>query len=229
MSERTPFLTVLVITVVAIIVQPFALNATQSKATHGAVVLWGTAGVAVVTSLFLWGLLGYKKALKVGWNELMAPAKWDFSESWATNLTLVGALLATVLADSALIPSPTVYLEKETYGTLNALFAFTTVLAPLLYVCLGKAGSQGSHAGFVAASLLTLWAVLGQLFTLGVLLCEINGSGKFPPGGEWLIYGLFGGSVWLVLTYYWDSVSAILEDKPDESAGSPRGSFWSPL
>src|SRR6476646_1020240 len=63
----------------------------------------------------------------------MGPVNWDFSESWASTFTVVGAFLGTILGESGVIPEATEYLSRAAYGGLNVLFGLITLLAPLMY------------------------------------------------------------------------------------------------
>jgi hypothetical protein len=143
----------------------------------------------------------------------MGPVNWDFSESWASTFTVVGAFLGTVLGESGVVPETTHYLPKAAYGGLNLLFGLVALLATLFYTAVrsvktphGKTGVkepqyQGFVWSFLVATALTLWAILGELETVGLLLAEIRYVGAIP-GSVIAVLGILGGvSLILVCAY----------------------------
>jgi hypothetical protein len=104
---------------------------------------------------------------------MVGPPNWDFTKSWATNITILGAALGAffsgkIVATPRIVPDPG-------YSILGVLFAVLAVIAPLLFRAIStekavmtKEGVwdiqyQGTAVGFLLAMLLTLWASLGQL------------------------------------------------------------------
>ncbi len=69
--------------------------------------------------------------------KLMGTATWDFSKSWASTLTVVGALLGTALSAG---------LGTDQYSLLNLLFLLPTFLAPLVYYTIGKQQRDSQQA-----------------------------------------------------------------------------------
>jgi hypothetical protein len=149
-------------------------------------VIYGSFLIAVVGMIYR--AVRVRKRLKY-W---LGPVNWDFSVSWASTFTVIGAFLGTVLGQSGVIPENTHYLPNAAYGGLNLLFGLITLLAPLLYAATRTVDApetrtdvkQPQYHGFVWAFLLssglTFWAVLGQLATVGLLLAEIQKGGAVP-------------------------------------------------
>lgn len=128
----------------------------------------------------------------------LGPAGWDFSKSWASNLTAAGALLGVVVAGS-ILPDPPHLLTKSQYGALNVYFGLLVAAAAFFYnaIVVRKEikplpptdpskppdpvtyQSVGLVWTYLVASLLTLWAVWGELGTLYVMLTDILGNGRF--------------------------------------------------
>src|SRR4029077_8103746 len=52
----------------------------------------------------------------------MGSPSWDFSKSWASNVTIGGAILSVALSLTAL-PEQTRYINRGGYAVLNLLFA----------------------------------------------------------------------------------------------------------
>jgi hypothetical protein len=114
--------------------------------------------------------------LRTRLNYRLATPGWEFSKSWASTFTVVGAVLGTILASSVL-PDPPEHFSKETLAGMNLLFGVAILVAPFLFAATERAqavtkdGSQqiegqGTVAGYLLACALTLAGVLGQLTTV---------------------------------------------------------------
>jgi hypothetical protein len=170
-------------------------------------VIYGTLSLAFV----LMGLLALVNSSQL--SRRLGPVNWDFSTSWASTFTVLGAFLGTVLGESGVVPETTYYLPKAAYGGLNLLFGLMALLAPLLYTALRTTNSSGTRAGvkeppyrgyvwtFLLSSALTFWAVLGELATVGLLLAEIQRAGAIPSSVIVLLKVLGAISVVLVSAY----------------------------
>lgn len=132
----------------------------------------------------------------------MGASQWSFSSSAATNLTIAGSLLGSVLASSALPDFPH-YMTKQSYIVLSLLFAVLVALSPVLYnffctpVGPDPANSQllvfqGWVWLFFVADALTIWAVSGQLSTLSLLFTEFVARqhvSKVAAAIAWIVTG----------------------------------------
>jgi hypothetical protein len=106
----------------------------------------------------------------------MGKPEWDLSKSWATSLTALGALLGTVISGG---------LSKNmTNAGLNLFFGVLVLIAPILYTTTARyieigTGDEKRHEsqGFVGIFLLTnliiVWAVLGELITVLIILYNV--------------------------------------------------------
>ncbi len=176
-----------------------------------------------------------------GLMDRMGHAQWDFTTSWASILTVVGALLGTVLSGQQGATAQ--------YGYLNLFFLLLVALAPLVYNFIGSLEEadptltaqnqsntsalvqgltqsnpnvdkntedpmtyqyQGYVWGFLTASTFTLWAVIGELFTLIVLLGDI--ARPSSVNAYVLVIQLFLVVVVLCVGYYgWKTVPWTLQ------------------
>ena len=102
----------------------------------------------------------------------MGPPNWDFSKSWGSSFTVLGAVLGTIVAAKGVIPDQPKFLTQPGgYAALNLAFGLIIVLAPFLYRALSSpvpvGGAEPQYEGYVwsflVCTLLTVWAVLGQL------------------------------------------------------------------
>jgi len=200
------------------------------------------AALSLAAALLLVGarafVLQRKDATRFGLDTRLGPAGWKFSESWASNLTAGGALLGTLVAGSVLPDHPQ-FLTKAQYGGLNLFFGLLVAVAAYLYnaVVAKKDIPDDSTTnpptprsyqpeGFVwmylVASMLTLWAVWGEIGTLYVMLADIIGHAKFtslPSGlllaGTLIVAG--AGALYAWLTIGWN-----VEYNKEKPSGTPQ-------
>lgn len=178
----------------------------------------------------------FSKTESYGLNQSMGNAKWDFSQSWASTLTVVGAILGTIigggqlstLATSTTHPPSPVPIQ---FTVLNLVFLVLVSLAPLIYNIHGslqrdaQAGTyyRGSVGGFLAACWLTLWGAVGELMTLIVVVGGLFGDPQ-TTGSSSQPQTLFNSSLFiaqfalllalsLVLVYGWTAIPRILQEQ----------------
>ena len=109
--------------------------------------------------------------------ELMGKGQWEFSKSWATNITILGSLFCTIVAQDTD--------SKLKYAGLSVFFGVLVVISPLVYNATSQPHMKHSTTGnqeiqylspiwaFLISAALTLWAVLGQLATVITLLISV--------------------------------------------------------
>jgi hypothetical protein len=142
--------------------------------------LIAASAVIIVSALFF----------KLKLNQRMGLPEWTASGSLATNLTAVGTVLMTILASPAL-PLTTHTLQKSEYATLGLLFGVLVFLAPIIYNSIRVPSTrdqtpttayEGYVGMFLLASLVTLWAVFGQLATIWYAVAELWQAHYMPYG-----------------------------------------------
>jgi hypothetical protein len=162
----------------------------------------------------------------------VGPPNWDFSKSWATNITVLGAVVATFLS-SKVVPNPQL-LPAASYLMLAILFAAIAAIAPLVFrasstkigVTTPEGTSdiqfQGNVTGFLIAMGMTLWATLGQLATLGALSLEVIAirKGGTVEGGVLTLVLALGlvATVW----YAWSTAGPLLFHQTNLGAHADR-------
>lgn len=174
-------------------------------------IIIGSAAIAVALSairaLTLRHRLGY----------LLSAPSWDFSKSWASTFTVVGAVLGTILS-SLVLPDTPVRFSKATLAGMNLVFGVAILLAPLVFA-LTQTGRrvkkdsspeetqpQGPVAGYLAASAVTLTGVIGQLVTVFFLLDEIGAKGALPGLALFFMAGLLAIAGVIVLVHAWKTM-----------------------
>ncbi len=123
-------------------------------------------------------------------SQAMGPVNWNFSQSWASSFTVIGAILGSILSAKGVVPDHTRFLPASTYPALNLLFGLLVVIGPFIYRATSSSVKtttaqattdvqyQGSAAGFIVATGLTVWGVVGELATVFLLFGEIHSAGS---------------------------------------------------
>ncbi len=149
----------------------------------------------------------------------VGPANWDLSQSWASTLTVVAAVLGTIVG-AGVLPATTHYVSKGGFTGLNLFFGVLAVAAPFAFnsarvvtnltAQVKELKYEGYVWSFLLSSALTLWAVLGELATLGLLFAELEWAGSLSrvaliPIGVAIAVAIVG-----VLYYAWRSIGWVL-------------------
>lgn len=204
--------------------QSIVLTSTQSGSHAGKII----AVTALIGGVFLLVCL---KRFRSKLPEPMGASQWAFSSSVATNITFVGSLLGTALASNALPDLPH-YMTKQSFIVLGLIFAVLAGLAPILYnFCCKPVGPNSTNPTlldfegwvwlFLLADSITIWAVCGQLATLGLLFNEFAVRHIISSGSAvcaWCI----GIAVGIALLFYcYRTARFYVEEYPAPSAEEP--------
>jgi len=198
--------------------RPIQMNPPRpAYATNNAI--WGAAAFSLLSTLlsvlaimWKWGLSTFK-TLKTP----MGTPTWDFSQSWAANLTVIGGALTALLSFTGL-PDQGQLMTKTAYLCLGVLFTAMLVLAPPLFNFLRRPISvaipdpenplnttglrfQGFVGGFLTATFVLLWGVFGQLITLGILFAELEASDFISNNAMFLLESVLTLLVLALLVY----------------------------
>jgi hypothetical protein len=152
-------------------------------------------------------------------SEDLGPLDWDFSQSWATSLTTVGAVLGIVLSGTAIPPSGN-SVNRTDFVTLNLVFGVLAVAGPFAWSTLrrgsavnGSVRSTGSVRGFLLAGGLVLCSTLGELGTLITFaLTQENGPARV------ILVVVFALLIVLTLLYAWRTVLDVVVAQADAGA-----------
>jgi hypothetical protein len=160
------------------------------------------------------------------WSSPMGPANWDFSKSWASNITVIGALLGTIIS-AGVLPAQTA-LPKATYAGLNLFFGALILVAPFVYTATQKEvphdrqdgpqepSYEGRVCWFVAGSGLTLGSVLGELATIFLLFRDIQTGGSMPQAAIWFLAVVMAIACVLAGLYGFRSIRATLKNQSEQ-------------
>jgi hypothetical protein len=156
---------------------------------------WPDAAMVVFLAPLLLALLvavGSGIAVRGDLNRRMGSPKWDFSNSWATNITIGGGILVSVL-QFATFPDNGRFLDKSSYLAASIALSVLAVIAPQAYNIFRKPAAaadpanpagiqfQGFVVAFVIAAAVTSWAAIGQAAVTALALGEIYCSGYLSP------------------------------------------------
>jgi hypothetical protein len=181
----------------------------------GALVLWGSLGVAFVTVAARWLSLYGQHNL----GDRLGVVDFSFADSWATTITAVGALLGTILGTTGILPDDAAPLSNSAFAGLSLVFAMVATFAPLVFSAFQSADRPGgaqapTYRGYVItfliACVLTLWAAVGEIATIVLLLSEIQ-SGFLTGSATWLFLVMLVVSVVAIVVYAWIRIRAIVE------------------
>jgi hypothetical protein len=180
------------------------------------------SGIAALIAVVL-GAVVSDRAFR--WNDKLGPPDWSFSDSFATNVTVVGALLATILAANAIPKVPTT-LPATSFATLDLFFGTLVVIAPVLFAALSGseividpndphkkrmiAQKQGIVLGFLLAAIGTAWGAIGQVATVFYLFREIEDAGFLPQIALQIFQAAFAVGAAAMILYLVRGVRATL-------------------
>jgi hypothetical protein len=210
-----------------------ALTSTQSNEIYG--LIFGSLVLAALVVLQIASSTiqnspapdrAHPKGAKITWKSEMGQGQWEFSSSYATNVAVLGSVLTTILASTAL-PSTTKILPSDAYGALGVFFGLTVAVAPMLYSGTTThtevkpaefdtaAEYHGKVWGFVLAVIITVWGLLGSLATGFLTLLEIEYGGALPSAAGTALAVLLGLTALFVLNYTNVHIVGILKDQFD--------------
>jgi len=177
--------------------------------------------VGAVVLVALSGWLGGVTSFGV-LTDAMGPPNYDFSKSWASNITVVGALLGTILNAQKVIAS-TPRLSQTEYAALNLFFGIVVVLSPFIFRASSRVVKvtgpqgvadtqyQGLVLGFLVATALTVWAVAGEVVTILLLFGDLQA----PSGALTLFTVLLAICACLLIYYVGTSVPSVIRNQHD--------------
>ena len=139
------------------------------------------AGLIFATLLCGWAT--YKLANERLLKTRLGAANWDFSKSWATNITVASAA-ASITVALAVMPEQLQHMEKSHYLIINVFLTILGGLGPAFFAVTrtSTAGDkptndtqyQGYVWGFLVAAWFTVFATIAQLTTFGILIDELR-------------------------------------------------------
>jgi hypothetical protein len=123
---------------------------------------------------------------------------WDITKNWASTFVAVGGILGTILG-SKLMPESPLIISLQNFQLLNMIFLFLIALGPFLIEALNALGIEPRDGNgkiivdingnvplllvpYILGSSIVVWAILGELITLAILIQELFHSGVISGG-----------------------------------------------
>jgi hypothetical protein len=159
----------------------------------------------------------------------MGQGQWDFSQSFATNIAVIGSVLTLILNSNAPIGAGrTEILPSGAYAGLGIFFGTLVVIAPLLYngtadrVTVSSPADRDTSAeyhgtvrGFLIAALVTQWGLLGSVATVFMTLLELEHAGSLSPAPVILLAIALLTAMYYFARYSWVKIGGTIADQFD--------------
>jgi hypothetical protein len=157
----------------------------------------------------------------IDWSKELGAPTWDFTRSWASNITAAGTILSYAALLSCFSPTANLrFFPRPAYLSVGTIAGGLSILAPLAFNVLSRilrachSGSATSSSFLIGAGI-TIWGLTMQLFLAACLLRELRAAGILPPVATLLFIFLllaFSGSLvaYAVLT----AADTLKKEKP---------------
>jgi hypothetical protein len=134
-------------------------------------ILLGSLGTGSAVALLMW-IRRDKRAF--GRNLIFTDSTFSFSQSWATSVSGILTIVATVFTSTGVLGDLVPGIDTGFFLTVTIVYGVVLALAPLMYLTLqqpdGNHHIYGTRQGYAVAAVITLVAVGGQLSTLGAII-----------------------------------------------------------
>lgn len=165
--------------------------------------LWLTAAASAVVALLAVALawLAHGGSQPGPGDPMVVGEKWSFKDSWAGNITALGAVAGTVLGATGVLNEFLHGVSVASFLGMTLLYGAIVLLAPLVLGATTKAGAY-TVAGFLLAGWLTLAAALGQLSLLLVMATMAEGGAGRAAAIAFVVLGMV-----VLLVYCYRTIS----------------------
>jgi hypothetical protein len=115
-------------------------------------------------------------------HEVKAGSVWSGGDSWATNISAVGAVLGTIIGSAGVLKPIISVASSAAVTGLFITFGGAAALAPIVYAALARkpdetvTASVGTRLGLFLAGAVTLFATFGELATIALLTWQLDAS-----------------------------------------------------
>ena len=189
-------------------------------------VLWVPCGIA----FFVAATVGINNSGRLA--RRMGLPKWDFNQSWASNITIVNGVVSFGILTTLLNNLETWPLEKRAYTYLALFFPALVTLAPVIFnftreVKITNADSpqvsiQGRAFTFLFAAALTVWGAAGQVVIQAGLVMSLLQQNKIDLEPTVALEVLFVVIFGALPFYAWLTMNATMRIQPGPA---PQQSF----
>jgi hypothetical protein len=164
----------------------------------------------------------------------LGAVNFDFSKSFASTITVVGALLGTVLSASVL-PEETRLLTKAEYTTLSLVFGALVVVAGIVFAASERPAEgeelkadvdlkyEGGVGAFFVSAGFTLWAAAGQVACLALIIVESEEAGRMPVAASVIFAILLAIAAGAIVVYTWKRMRWVIENRANVMLQDAQG------
>jgi hypothetical protein len=123
---------------------------------------------------------------QIDWSKELAGPTWDFSKSWASNITAAGTVLGYAALLSCFSPTAQLhFLPRAGYLTVGTISGGLPILAPLVFTVLSRIlqarhNEYAASISFLLAATVTIWGLTLQLLLGACLLWELHTINILP-------------------------------------------------
>jgi hypothetical protein len=189
-------------------------------------VLWVPCGIAFLVA----ATVGVKNFRRLA--DPMGLAKWDFNQSWASNITIVSGAVSFGILTTVLTDPEMCVLDRRAYTYLALFFPALVTLAPVIFnftreVKVTNANPteitiQGRAFTFLFAAALTVWGAAGQVEIQAGLVLSLLRQKKIDFEPMIALQVLFVAVFGALPFYAWLTMNAAVRI---QSKIAPRRSF----
>ena len=133
---------------------------------------------------------------QIDWSKELAGPTWDFSKSWASNITAAGTVLGYAALLSCFSPTAQLhFLPRAGYLTVGTIAGGLPILAPLVFTVLSRIlqarhNESAASIAFLLAAAVTIWGLTLQLLLGACLLWELHTVNILPAVTAFLFIAL---------------------------------------
>jgi len=158
---------------------------------------------------------------QVDWSKQLTGPTWDFTRSWASNMTAAGTILGYGVLLSCVSPTATLhFLPRQGYLTIGTIAGGLSVLAPLAFNVLSRIlvslkSQCASSSAFLVSAGITVWGLALQLFIGACLVWELYVAKTLP---FWIASGLVAFVLLLCFSVVWYAVLTAVDTLAKQAA-----------
>jgi hypothetical protein len=163
---------------------------------------WGSGLMVPIMVMLVFGR-------KLDWDKQLEGPTWDFTRSWASNMTAAGTILGYSVLLSCVAPTATLhFLPRQGYLAIGTIAGGLSVLAPLAFNVLSRIlvafrKRSASSTAFLVSAGITMWGLALQLLIGACLVWELYIAKTLPL---WTAIGLVAFVLLLCFSVVWYAV-----------------------
>jgi hypothetical protein len=156
----------------------------------------------------------------IDWTKQLDGPTWDFTKSWASNMTAAGTILSYSVLLSCIAPNAALYFfSRPSYLSIGAIALGLSVLAPLAFNVMSRiletwVPDSASPIAFLLSAGITVWGLTLQLFIGGCLVWELYKLNTLP---QWAALALLAFVLLLSILVVWYAILTAADTLREET------------